>query len=741
MTGAADSAPETSPATARPRPLAFVLPSATLSAFLLLIASVLAFSVIAHPAFYGVVLGREGAAPGPGNSCIRTAISRVGGTDAALRIWFSGRHLPGTEGCGAIHRRADQTMPFLLMVALLAVLTFAQYWLGSTRRTRRPGVVEITADRFPDLHHDVVRLASRAVQGVPVRFWLDLLDPRRTGVARGRVGRRHVVLGRGAIGLRDADQAAFEALVLHELAHLRNRDLDLTLVTLAFLRAYGVAVFAPSMVGVVLPIPFGVHVWLSLGQLAQLVGMAGVLALARAAVLQSREFEADARVAQWQADARPLERALAADRSTSAGRTTTDRTTPTGRTTMTDRTAAAGQTPTPSRRRGFLRKAALLHPSPQARAAALSDPAPLLFPSFGLSLVLGVCLVFVWDPTSSPPAQIGVGSVNTFWPPVPLTVLLSAPLALGVLRAALHAQASGTTVRLTSLKYGLSLGVVTGSLLAPSELNTPMLLPGASPGVEAGHIVILAAMAWLLTSWLGFLAAAWAGALSWARHPWLLGLLPTAAVAAVLVTCAPILFGLHLHYLFTEHSDSPLRTLPGLLLAVTDANATAVDDYLSHLSWLVPAVAVLLGAPALGRLLGMRAGAVPPRTREGWGRTPRGWAGCAAIAAFTAVALSSDWYTRLLTGHPATLLGPAMVLCSSCAGVAAAFAVRPQPHPVLRPTVIAVLTGIGIALTVTNDDLGYRDARWCLAYGLETALAASLAVTAIRQLLAATRRR
>ncbi|WP_369382921.1 hypothetical protein [Streptomyces sp. cg36] len=730
MTGAADRAPETSPATARRRPLAFVLPSATLSAFLLLIASVLAFSVIAHPAFYGVVLGREGAVPGPGNSCVRTAIDRVGGTDAALRIWFSGRHLPGTEECGAIHRRADQTMPFLLMVALLAVLTFAQYWLGSTRRTRRPGVVEITADRFPDLHHDVVRLASRAVPGVPVRFWLDLLDARRTGVARGRVGRRHVVLGRGVIGLRDADQAGFEALVLHELAHLRNCDLDLTLVTLAFLRAYGVAVFAPSMVGAVLPIPFGVHVWLSLGQLAQLVGMAGVLALARAAVLQSREFEADARVAQWQRDPRPLERVLAADRTTVAGRTT-----------MADRNTAAGQTLAPSRRRGFLHKVALLHPLPQARAAALTDPAPLLTPSFGLSLVLGVCLVLVWDPSRSPPAQIGVGSVNTFWQPVPLTVLLSALLALGVLRAGLHAQTSGTTLRLTALRYGLSLGVVTGSLLAPSELNTPMLLPGASPGVEAGHIAIPAGMAWLLTGWLGFLASAWAGALARAGHPWLLGLLPTAAVAAVLVTCAPILFGLHLQYLFVEHSDSPLRRLPGLLLAVTEANATAVDNYLSDLSWLVPAVAVLLGAPALGRLLGVSAGAAPPRTREDWGRTPRGWAGCAAIIAFAAVALSSDWYTRLLTGHPATLLGPAMVLCSSCAGVAAAFAVRPQPHPVLRPTVIAVLTGIGVALTVTNDDLGYRDARWCLAYGLETALAVSLAVTAIRQLLAATRRR
>jgi hypothetical protein len=61
---------------------------------------------------------------------------------------------------------------------------------------------------------------------------VDLLDGRVTALAFGRVGKRYVLLSRGLIALHHTDPGAFRAIILHELAHLRNRDVDIAYLTL-----------------------------------------------------------------------------------------------------------------------------------------------------------------------------------------------------------------------------------------------------------------------------------------------------------------------------------------------------------------------------------------------------------------------------------------------------------------------------------------------------------------------------
>ncbi|MFK0258318.1 M48 family metalloprotease [Streptomyces sp. NPDC090445] len=54
-----------------------------------------------------------------------------------------------------------------------------------------------------------------------------LLDGSVNGLTFGRAGKRYVMLSRGLITLHRTDPEALRAIVLHELAHLRNRDVDI----------------------------------------------------------------------------------------------------------------------------------------------------------------------------------------------------------------------------------------------------------------------------------------------------------------------------------------------------------------------------------------------------------------------------------------------------------------------------------------------------------------------------------
>ncbi|MFE0253389.1 M56 family metallopeptidase [Streptomyces sp. NPDC059010] len=92
-------------------------------------------------------------------------------------------------------------------------------------------------------------LADRAEVSREPRFVVDMRPGKAsTAVAFGRAGRYVVVLPAALLKERTLHPGNFEAVVLHELAHIRNRDVDITYLTVTLWRAYCVLVLLPYAV-------------------------------------------------------------------------------------------------------------------------------------------------------------------------------------------------------------------------------------------------------------------------------------------------------------------------------------------------------------------------------------------------------------------------------------------------------------------------------------------------------------
>ncbi|KPH97538.1 peptidase M48 Ste24p [Actinobacteria bacterium OV450] len=128
----------------------------------------------------------------------------------------------------------------------------------------------------------------------------------------GRTGRPTVCLHGGLLARRTAVPEDFDAVLLHELAHIRNRDVTLTYATVALWRTFIAAVLLPYAVGFAIlvfnsyaPQAPAYEVQLPAWRALVLpVFMTLVVYLARSDVLRSRELHADLTAARWGANPR-----------------------------------------------------------------------------------------------------------------------------------------------------------------------------------------------------------------------------------------------------------------------------------------------------------------------------------------------------------------------------------------------------------------------------------------------------
>lgn len=74
----------------------------------------------------------------------------------------------------------------------------------------------------------------------PRVVYLGPADAAVNGLASGHVGRRYVFLSGRLVALFARDRPPFRTVLLHELAHIRNRDLDITFITIAVWRLVAV---------------------------------------------------------------------------------------------------------------------------------------------------------------------------------------------------------------------------------------------------------------------------------------------------------------------------------------------------------------------------------------------------------------------------------------------------------------------------------------------------------------------
>ncbi|AEY87658.1 hypothetical protein SHJG_2383 [Streptomyces hygroscopicus subsp. jinggangensis 5008] len=332
--------------------------------------------------------------------------------------------------------------------AVVLLVAAAVYLLLPRWRRRRHGLVPLHGrDPQGEVRAEVARLAGLAgVRALP-DLVVDLTAFDAGAVVFGRAGRRTLCLDNGLLHVRRSDPARFRAVLLHELAHLRHRDVDIAYAVTALWRAFLTLAAVPFTLvlgGSLVAAQFGWFMgadavfWpASRPYMVREIATAGFLfllvVLARADTLRHRELYADRGAV-----------ALGADPGVWRARA-----------------EAAGTQGRPARSVTALWRT---HPSWAERHRALEDPAALftltdvpLFLLGAVTLVTGNALSDRWDALQ---AAWVVGG------------LAAALLTVSVWRAALYAAHRGVPgpsgVRAGS---ALGLGLVCGELLSGSSIG------------------------------------------------------------------------------------------------------------------------------------------------------------------------------------------------------------------------------------------------------------------------------
>jgi Zn-dependent protease with chaperone function len=363
-------------------------------------------------------------------------------------------------------------------VVLLLLVAAAIYVVRPRWRVRRSRLELLDHESHPalwaKLEGPLGELVTRAGLARAPEFRLDPYSTRAGGVAFGTRGKPVVCLDAGLVALLDRDRAGFDAVVLHELAHVRNGDVATTYATLSVWRAVLVVVLLPYLVFSLNPL-FG---WglpnldspITAGLLVRVFLLVLLVYAARTAVLRSRERYADALVALWTDDTDPY-RTLRAE---------------------------------PVRHR-VLRWIAI-HPTRVAREAAMSDPKSLLRNGFGEALLSGLAIQLAWSHLVAGLSGIGwyhEGNESFFVMRAVWSVAVASLVCVIALRGAAYLRAGGTG-RWTFVRpgLGLGLGAVLGLELDLSRAGTWML----RDGFAALGAVVLVLVAAFVCSWAGLVA-------------------------------------------------------------------------------------------------------------------------------------------------------------------------------------------------------------------------------------------
>ncbi|WP_256961654.1 M48 family metallopeptidase, partial [Streptomyces sp. NRRL B-24572] len=385
--------------------------------------------------------------------------------------------------------RADASPLITAGVSTGLLLALLGAYVGLPRhRTRRRGYRPLTG--MPELSAYLAGLLGESGVRARVVFLAEPLNPEVHALAFGRLGRRRVALSGGLITLYSLDRAAFRSIVLHELAHIRNRDLDIAFLTLILWRAsmpvLGVltAVAAPTslllggaLAGTVLA--FAVQVPL----------LAALVTLLKNAVLRSRELYADARAAEWEGSADGLRR-LFGDPPAQQQDTRVER-----------GLLSRGVGP------GLLS----VHPPLAQRARALTDRRVLYEVGFWDMSAVGAAGAFVYDMVSLGPIGGGsqAGPVTELAATVLSGVLMVGAAGTVLWQAVAHAPGSLTAARVRQAGLGLGLGLGVFRLLSPSGAFGLVSVGGKGASLAFPYLALTGLCGWALVRWLVLVAGAW----------------------------------------------------------------------------------------------------------------------------------------------------------------------------------------------------------------------------------------
>ncbi|MCP2306026.1 hypothetical protein LV79_005755 [Actinokineospora globicatena] len=446
-------------------------------------------------------------------------------------------------------------------LALLALVTWLFYVAQPAWRIRRGRLVLLrdVPALWARLEPTLTELTRKAGLAALPEFRLDPGSTRAGGVAFGTHRRSVVCLDVGLVLLHDRDRPAFDAVVLHELAHLRHRDVPITYATIAVWRAVLLVAVLPFTVSLVRSQVVTPDVDL----LALLVWSPLLVLLAyaaRASVLRVREHHADVLVVAWTGADDPF-RTLPDVRSP---RFTT-------------------------------------HPSRAARLAVTQDPRLLLRPGFWAFFLGGL----TWQVVANTAGM----ALGTLWlrsdsaGPAVLRLAWSAGAAalVGVAawRGAEYVRLGGDRRRVfLAPGLGIGLGLGLGGLVVPMVVLDPLGVQFAPLTLWLRAVAVVVAV--LVCAWAG-----WCVSLARSRFQ------RVAVAVAVVVVCWSVLGWLPTAYGYSGLWDSMLAPALERLGDIAGGGVDAVllgaaalplfadvDRVLTTVAlglvWLVPA---LLGRP------------------------------------------------------------------------------------------------------------------------------------------------
>ena len=420
---------------APPRTLArldpFLYPSDTTFRFVLLVVAVLGASLFIYNALYFNVIADNSRDIATYESCL--AESQLGqGIPQALasgNLDEPGRQSDAFQSCIAPveQRKAGWILGGVGLVLVSALAFYLAYPYAKIRRGRLRRLTERDA---PEVFADLQALSREAGLKRPPTFVWNPLRRSAGGLAFGHPGRHFVSLDGGLVLLHGLDRPAFRAVVLHELAHLRGRDVDMAYATLAIWWGYLAAGVVPYVL-----------TWLdepleSLWKLAwRLIALVAVVYLIRNSVLRAREVYADARAHAWDGYGDALRRVVARLK------------------------------PLTGRR---WRRQSSVHPEPALRSKALDDQRTLFSLGFWEALATGITATLAYGNVVTLLSFFSNEGLAVRW----IAGLVFAPLAIGVVglglwRATYAALARGERPPDGTLPgIGLGLGFLLGQQLS-----------------------------------------------------------------------------------------------------------------------------------------------------------------------------------------------------------------------------------------------------------------------------------
>ena len=178
------------------------------------------------------------------------------------------------------------------MVIMAAVYALVQYFIASKLAMAMTGAKEIEKQDAPELWRTVENLAITSGMPMPKVYLID--DPAPNAFATGR-DPKHAIVGATTGLLQIMDKRELEAVMAHEMSHVRNYDIRVSMIAFGLVSAIGIlADFALRMMFFGGDRDRNTHPAVYLIGLAVIV-LAPILAtITQLAISRQREYLADA---------------------------------------------------------------------------------------------------------------------------------------------------------------------------------------------------------------------------------------------------------------------------------------------------------------------------------------------------------------------------------------------------------------------------------------------------------------